>query len=85
MRSGASEIRIKPANGWLISTIRKIAAEADSAKMIKIVMRVALKRVKRLKLAKMMASQKISTAKNGWELSFLSARTTTAALVPDLC
>ena len=65
MRSGALGICINPANGSLISSIRRSAADAESAKTISPAMRVGLRRENRLKLAKMMASQNTSTARNG--------------------
>ena len=65
MRSGALEICISPVNGWLISRIRKIAADADKAKTNRATITVGLRREKRLKLMKMIASQNTITARNG--------------------
>jgi hypothetical protein len=64
-RSGALEIIIRPENGWLSSKIRKIAHDADSAKRDRQVKTVAFKAENRLKLAKMMMSQRTKIARNG--------------------
>ena len=65
LRSVALEICIRPANGSLISRTRKSAADADNAKTNSAAMSVGLRWVNKLKLAKMIASQKIRTARNG--------------------
>src|SRR5260370_15352505 len=65
LRSGSLEIIMRPVNGWLSSRIRKIEADAESAKRPRAVMVVALLSANRLKLAKMMVSQEISTTRNG--------------------
>ena len=65
MRSGELEICISPANGWLSSRTRKIAPDAESTKTNRTTTRVGLRRENRLKLAKVMVSQKTNTARNG--------------------
>ena len=80
MRSGVLGICISPANGSLISRIRKSAADADSANTTKAAMSVGLRRESRLKLAKMMASQKTRTERNGMGIERL-ARTNSAKRV----
>ena len=42
MRSGSLEIIIRPLNGWLSSRIRKIEADAESAKMLRAAIVVVL-------------------------------------------
>ena len=65
LRNELPEIIIRPVNGWLNSRIRKSEAEADSAKMQSAVIVVALMSANRLKLMKMIVSQKTSTTRNG--------------------
>ena len=64
MRNPSLGIIIRPVNGWLNSRIRS-EAEAESAKMQSAVMVTALISANRLKLIKMMVSQKTSTTRNG--------------------
>src|SRR5215813_9836125 len=57
--------RCAVANGWLSSRTRKIALDAESTKTNRTTTRVGLRRENRLKLAKVMVSQKTNTARNG--------------------
>ena len=65
LRSESLGIIIRPVNGWLNSRIRKSEAEADTAKMQSAVIVVAFMSANRLKLKKIIVSQKISTTRNG--------------------
>ena len=65
MRSGALDTCISPTNGWLRSSIRKIATEADNAKTKKAAINIGFGLAKRPKLAKMIVSQRASAARNG--------------------
>ena len=65
LRKPSSEIIMRPVNGWLSSRIRKIEAVADSEKMQRMAIALALLSANRLMLAKMSVSQLISTIRKG--------------------
>src|SRR5450631_1574632 len=65
LRKPSSEIIMRPLNGWLSSRIKKIEAVADSEKMQRIAIALALLSANRLMLAKISVSQLISTIRKG--------------------
>jgi hypothetical protein len=56
---------MRPVKGWLNSSMRKIAADADSAQTKSVAMIIGFGRANRPKLTKMAVSQNTSTASNG--------------------
>ena len=64
---------MRPVNGSLNSRIRKIEADAESAKMLRATMVVVLLSAKRVKLANMMASQETKYYEEGIGIAATSA------------
>ena len=63
--NGVLDIAIKPVKGWLKSSTRKIADDAESAQTNSAATIVRFGRAKRPKLTKIIVSQNTSTATNG--------------------